>query len=111
MRKLTTGAAAIAIAAGIGVAAVPAMGVGTAKVSVKDDKFVAKSLTISKGTTVRWTWKGKAPHNVTVTSGPKKFRSGTQKKGTYKHTFGKKGTYHIICTIHAPDMKMTVKVK
>jgi plastocyanin len=104
-------AAAVAVAAIVAVSAMPSYGASTKSVSVKDDKFVAKSLTLSKGAAVRWVWKGKAPHNVTVVSGPSQFRAGTRKKGSFKHTFTKRGTYRIICTIHEPEMKMTVKVK
>lgn len=106
-------AAAVAAAAIAGVSAVPALALAasTKGVSVKDDKFVSSSVTISKGSAIRWTWKGHAPHNVTVTKGPSKFRSGTKTKGSFKHTFKKRGTYRIVCTIHAPDMKMKVVVK
>jgi len=55
-------------------------------------------------------WKGKAPHNVKVTKGPVKFGSKTQVKGTFAKKLTKKGTYNIVCTIHAPNMKMTIKV-
>ena len=80
-------------------------------VAVKDDKFVKTSLTVKKGAKVTWKWKGKSPHNVTVTSGPKKFRSSTMTKGSYSKKLTKKGTYKLLCTIHAPGMKMTIKVK
>ena len=76
-----------------------------------DNKFVAKSITVSKGTTVKWVWKGHAPHNVTVTKGPVKFKSTTQVKGNFAKKLTRKGTYTILCTIHAPGMKMTIKVK
>jgi plastocyanin len=83
----------------------------TRTVAVKDNVFAPKSITVSRGTTVKWVWKGKAPHNVTVTSGPMKFHSRTQKKGTFSKKLTKKGTYKIVCTIHAPGMAMTVKVR
>jgi plastocyanin len=83
----------------------------TKGVSVKDDKFVAKSITVSAGTTVKWTWKGRAPHNVTVVKGPRKFHSDIKTKGTFSRKLSKRGTYRLLCTIHAPDMKMTIKVK
>jgi plastocyanin len=108
MKKILAGAAAVAVAAGA--LAVPALA-ATKTVQVKDDKFVASSITVSKGTTVKWVWKGKAPHNVKVTKGPAKFASTTQVKGTYSKKLTKKGTYSILCTIHAPGMKMTVKVR
>jgi plastocyanin len=82
----------------------------TKSVSVKDDVFAPKSLTVNKGTTVKWVWKGHEPHNVTVTRGPAKFHSKTQTTGAFSKKFTKAGTYRIVCTIHAPRMSMTVKV-
>jgi plastocyanin len=108
MKKLIAAAATTALAAGA--LAIPAFA-ATKTVQVKDNKFVAGSLTVSKGTTVKWVWKGKAPHNVTVTKGPAKFKSTTQVKGSFSKKLTKKGTYSILCTIHAPGMKMTVKVR
>jgi plastocyanin len=107
MKKLIAAGAATTLAAGA--LAIPAFA-ATKTIQVKDNKFVASSITVSKGTTVKWVWKGKAPHNVTVTKGPAKFKSTTQVKGSYSKKLTKKGTYTILCTIHAPGMKMTVKV-
>jgi plastocyanin len=108
MKKLVAVGAATAVAAGA--LAIPALA-ATQTVQVKDNKFVAKSITVSKGTTVKWVWKGKAPHNVKVTKGPAKFSSTTQVKGSFAKKLTKTGTYTILCTIHAPDMKMTIRVK
>ena len=108
--KFATAAAAAAVVA-LAATAIPTHAAGTTTVAVKDNKFVPKSLTIKKGTTVKWVWKGRAIHNVTVAKGPAKFRSSTKKKGSYKHTFKKAGTYRIVCTIHAPDMRSKVVVK
>ena len=107
MKKSVAGVAAVAVA---GALAVPAFA-STKTVQVKDNKFVANHITVSKGTTVKWVWGGKAPHNVKVTKGPAKFASTTQSKGTFSRKLTKKGTYSIICTIHQPNMKMTVTVK
>jgi plastocyanin len=59
---------------------------------------------------VKWVWKGKIAHNVTVTRGPVKFKSGTKAKGTYSKRLTRAGIYTIVCTIH-PGMKMTLKVR
>jgi plastocyanin len=91
--------------------AVPSLAGGTTTVLVKDDKFVPKSLTIAKGKTVKWVWKGEERHNVAVTKGPSTFRASTRKKGHFSHTFKKRGTYRLVCTIHAPDMRMRITVK
>jgi plastocyanin len=46
-----------------------------------------------------------------VTKGPVKFASKTKTSGSFTKKFKKKGTYKLVCTIHAPAMKMTLKVK
>src|SRR4051812_43326877 len=108
MKKLIAAGATTALAAGA--LAIPAFA-ATKTVQVKDNVFAPKSITVSKGTTVKWVWKGKAPHNVKVTKGPAKFSSTTQVKGSFSRKLTKKGTYSVLCTIHAPDMKMTIRVK
>ncbi|MEA2409621.1 MAG: hypothetical protein QOC77_182 [Thermoleophilaceae bacterium] len=109
MRRLIGILAALAVAAAAW--AMPSSGSATKVVSVKDNFFSPRPLTISKGTAVRWVWKGKQRHNVTVANGPSSFRAGTRKTGSFTHTFKKRGTYSIVCTIHAPDMHMTINVK
>ena len=104
---------AVIVAATAAVFAIPALA-ATKTVKVGDNFFVRSSnnatVSVRRGTTVVWKWTGSAPHNVTVTSGPKKFHSRTQTKGTFKATPHTKGTYRIVCTIHA-GMKMTLKVR
>jgi plastocyanin len=110
MRKAVPIIAAAAVAAGV--TALPSVAATTTKtVAIKDDFFSPKKLTISKGSRVKWVWKGTERHNVAVANGPSNFRFGTRKTGTKTHTFKKRGTYSIVCTIHAPDMHMTIKVK
>jgi plastocyanin len=108
MRKLTP-VAVVAATAGIAVAAIPAFA-ATKTVSLKDNSFSPKSLTISSGTKVKWVWKGSNPHNVTVTRGPKKFASPTKTSGSYTKVFHTKGTYTIVCTIHQ-GMTSKIRVK
>jgi plastocyanin len=107
MKKLVAGGVAVVTA---GALAVPALA-ATKTVQVKDNKFVAKTITVKKGTTVKWIWKGSAPHDVSVTKGPAKFKSSVKTSGRFSKKLTKAGTYSIVCTIHAPDMKMTIKVK
>jgi plastocyanin len=109
MRRALLALVALVVVAGM--AAIPSLGASTKTVLVKDDFFSPKKLTISKGASVKWVWKGKERHNVAVANGPSSFRAGTRKKGNFTHTFKKRGTYSIVCTIHAPDMHMTIKVK
>jgi plastocyanin len=79
-------------------------------VKVADNFFSVKHLVIGKGTKVNWKWTGFLNHNVAVRTGPSKFRSRTQARGSYSHVFTKPGTYFLYCTIH-PSMKMTVIVR
>jgi plastocyanin len=104
-------AAGVATLIAAGAIAVPALAASSKTVQVKDNKFVASKITVKKGTTVKWIWKGRAPHNVTVTKGPAKFSSKTIVKGSFSKKLTKAGTYTILCTIHAPGMKMVVTVK
>jgi plastocyanin len=84
-------------------------------VEVDDNYFVSegkpKTVTVKVDDTVVWEWEGRNPHNVTVTKGPVKFKSKDKTSGTYRKKVTKAGTYKILCTIHAPDMRMTLKVQ
>ena len=111
MRKLIV----IALVVGcLGVLASAAMAARSIKVG--DDYYVRPSgvptVTVSKGTTVKWNFRGSNPHSVTVSKGPAKFNSGVKSSGSYKKKMTKRGTYTIYCTVHgASDQKMKLKVK
>jgi plastocyanin len=110
MKKLIAAATASVLAAGV--LAGPSLAGSTTKtVKVKDNVFSPTSITVKRGTKVKWVWKGSAPHNVTVTKGPVRFSSKTKTSGSFSKTLKRKGTYKIVCTIHAPGMKMTIHVK
>jgi plastocyanin len=68
--------------------------------------FSPKSLSIKKGDTVKWSWSGSVPHNV---SG-KGFKSKSGTKVTYSHKFTKAGTFTVICTFHKA-LGQTMKIK
>jgi plastocyanin len=113
MRKLLV----VGVLAGLLVALVLAAPALSKRKSVEldDNYFVHKraphTVTVHKGDKVEWEWEGKNPHNVTVTKGPVKFHSKTQSKGSFEKKLTKRGTYKIICTIHAAQgMRMTLKV-
>jgi plastocyanin len=94
-------------------AAAPATA-ATRNVKIGDDYFVKSgkpsTVSVSKGTTVRWNWKGHDAHNVVVQKGPAHFQSGLKTKGHFAKKVKKKGTYKIICSVHA-GMRMTLKVR
>jgi plastocyanin len=68
-------------------------------------------LTINKGAKVSWKWTGSLRHNVTVRKGPAKFHSRTQARGNFSHTFKRRGTYFLYCTLHPNVMKEKIVVK
>ena len=109
MKKLVAAGTTVAVAAGA--VAVPTFGASTRTVSVKDNVFAPTSVTVRRGTTVKWLWRGKNPHNVKVLRGPVKFTSPVKTKGSYSRRLTRTGTYRIVCTIHAPAMKMTLRVR
>lgn len=94
----------------VGAFAVSALASSGKTVNVGDNYYGPKTLTVGKGTKVTWKWVGVLKHNVVVHTGPSAFSSKTQVRGSYSHTFTKKGTYQLVCTIHK-SMKMTVVVK
>jgi plastocyanin len=101
----------VAVAAVAAAVAVPALA-ATKTVKVGPQiKFGTSSLSIKRGDTVKFQWTGSLPHNVRISKGPQKGTiSKTRTKGTVSRSFTRAGTYTIVCDIHAPTMKMTVKV-
>lgn len=88
----------------------PAFGAET-EISVKDNLFSPKKVTVKVGDKVTWEFLGTAIHNVTVKKGPAKFKSQSKGKGyEYSTTIKKAGKYDIVCTLHT-GMKMTLTAK
>jgi plastocyanin len=81
------------------------------KVEVDDNYFAPRTVAVHRGDRVVWAWEGRNPHNVTVSRGPVKFRSDTQKSGRYTKRLTRRGTYKIVCTLHRPSMRMTLRVR
>jgi len=111
MKKLLAAGAVTVIAAG---AAIPAFA-GTKSVKIGDNYFVRPAnnatVTISKGSSLKFLWRGHAPHNVVKRRGPGgSFKSPVRTSGSWAHKFTRGGTYKLVCTIHS-GMKLTVKVR
>jgi len=78
-------------------------------VTIKNMAFNPAQITVSAGTTVRWTNQDSITHTVTADNG--QFSSGNLTSGdSYQFTFTTPGTYAYHCSIH-PNMKGTVVVK
>jgi plastocyanin len=71
------------------------------------NRWASSSVSIRTGDTVRWTWSGGPPHNVTGSG----FKSRTAARLTYRRKFNRRGSYRITCTVHARTMRMTVRVR
>jgi plastocyanin len=86
----------------------------TAKVAMKDTKFEPKSLTVEKGTTVKWTNEDSVNHDVTKESGAGlNFESGNgdlAKGDTFEQTFDTAGKVDYVCTVHV-GMTGSITVK
>lgn len=79
----------------------------TAAVNVQDNQFVSAGVRVLAGGTVRWTWQGNNPHNVTFAGGP---ASITQTEGAFERAFAAAGTFPYLCTVHGQAMSGTVTV-
>jgi plastocyanin len=85
-------------------------------IKVGDNYFVRShgvpTVTVKKGSTVKWEFKGHNVHTVVVSSGPSKFRSSAKSKGSFSKKLTRAGTYRIYCSIHgAGDQSMKLVVK
>ncbi len=114
MRKLLV--AFVIVAAGGLSAALAAAAPSVTRVKIGDNYFVepdgVPTVTVDKGTKVRWAWKGDSLHNVKVLRGPVKFGSSSMTSGKYTKKLRKRGTYTIICTVHGGgDQKMKLIVE
>lgn len=108
--------AALAATAAL-IPAAAALGAGGRAPTVKiiDNAFVRDDhqrpvVRVHAGTTVTWRWTSRQSHSVLLRSGPERFSSPIRNRGTYRHRFTHPGTYRIVCSLHAPGMKMTVRV-
>ena len=110
MMRVVRSLLAILIAAAVPFAAPTATASGTRAVRVVDTAFRPRALTVTRGTTVVWRWRGEQAHNVTVRRGPVKFASATKVTGTFRRRMWRRGTYRIVCTIHMPDQRMKLTV-
>jgi plastocyanin len=86
-------------------------GAATRSVKLGDNFFKPRTVTVSKGTVVKWNWRGSNPHNVKVKRGPRHFHSAVKSSGSFKRTMRVRGTYRIVCSIHAPGMHMKLIVQ
>lgn len=112
LAALAVSAAAVAIPSGA--SAISASAAATKTVHIVDVAYKPKKLTISKGTTVKWSFDDQIVAHTVTSTGAKRFKSSTEKmSGTYKVTFRKAGTYKYFCMVHpnVSAMKGTIVVR
>jgi plastocyanin len=75
--------------------------------------FAPKLLTVKVGTEVTWLEPSRfTPHDVRLDGDPENVAHDLKEFGqTFKFTFNKPGTFHFVCTIHAPNMAGDVVVE
>jgi plastocyanin len=114
MRKLLVTLAAAGLLAGAAGSAsgTRVHGAETPIVKVGDDFFAPQKVTIAKGTRLKWKWASEGTnHKHTVTEEHGNWTSKKKKSGSYRHKFGKTGTFHIYCATHPHKMTMKVTVE
>ena len=77
-------------------------------IDVRDNSYSPSSTTVPVGTTVTWTWRGNASHDVTFSSTE---HSDVQQTGTYSRQFGSAGTFDYHCSVHGTAMSGRVVVQ
>jgi plastocyanin len=89
---------------------------GTMAVTIQDFTFSPASLTITAGTTVRWTNNGPSAHTTTsdagtwssstlsAPSGGGGYGGGGSAGGTFDFKFTQPGNYPYHCSLHPPSM-------
>ncbi|MFL5869052.1 MAG: hypothetical protein ACJ766_18265 [Thermoleophilaceae bacterium] len=85
---------------------------GNAPVLVGRSGFVSANLSVPLGARVRWHFRDRASHNVTLADGPRGFASQNERRG---HGFSKRlrrpGVYRIFCSLHPVRMTQTIVVR
>jgi plastocyanin len=79
--------------------------------TVDDVGFADPLVSIRRGTTFTWSFGGVFQHDVTLVSGPVGFSSPWTLSGTYSHTFTRRGTYKLFCSLHPARMSQIVVVR
>ena len=69
----------------------------TKTIAMKDDFFSPKSVTVAKGTTIKWVNRGDSAHTTTKAGVWDKTLSSGQ---SYSRKFKKAGTFKYICKFH-----------
>jgi plastocyanin len=78
---------------------------------VGDFRYGAERISIRRGTTFTWRFRGAFAHDVTVIGGPEGFSAPWTQRGTFRHRFTKRGTYRLFCSLHPARMVQQITVR
>lgn len=82
---------------------------GETEIALQNSAFNPKTVTVPRGTTVRWTNKDSVDHTASARQGT--FESGNMKKdGTFTFKFDQAGAFEYFCKYHA-NMTGTITVQ
>ena len=85
---------------------------GDVTVQVRDFAFSLKNLAVPLGSSVSWRFHDRAPHNVTLASGPLGFSSYNLGRGRrYSRKLTRPGTYRLFCSLHPVSMSQSIVVR
>jgi plastocyanin len=83
-----------------------------AEVWVDDGAYGVRNLSVPLGATVRWRFRGRAFHDVTLANGPVGFASRWSLRGdSYARRFATPGTYRLFCSLHPIAMTQVIDVR
>jgi plastocyanin len=78
---------------------------------VGDFRYGVERVSLKRGTTFTWRFRGAFQHDVTVIGGPEGFSAPWTKTGVFKHRFNKAGTYRLFCSLHPTRMVQQITVR
>ena len=85
---------------------------GGTTVDVEDFEFAQPNISVPAGATIRWRFRDRALHNVTLANGPFGFASlHLSKDRVYKKRLKRPGTYRLFCSLHPVTMHQVAVVR
>ena len=78
---------------------------------VREFRFGTELVSLERGTTFTWRFRGALQHDVTVIGGPEGFSAPWTTTGSFKHRFTKPGTYRLFCSLHPARMVQQITVR
>lgn len=78
---------------------------------VREFRYGVERVSLERGATFTWRFRGLLQHDVTVIGGPEGFSAPWTTTGVFKHRFTKPGTYRLFCSLHPAKMVQQITVR